>query len=148
MERPSQIFRSNSSSTVGAETSVHNYSPDHLVHDPLCSGFLLKHCKEQFSDENMLFIVAVDRFRDYFHRDHLAWPQIPWRKLDDEHITVSPETETMDDYLQGLEDPNFFPERTWPSSIVSRDAIRDVLLGIIKEFLVKDSPKWICISQA
>lgn len=148
MERPPQLLQSYSSSTIGTEVqSGHHFSADHLVHDPLCSGFLLKHCKEQFSDENMLFIVAVDRFRDYFHRDHLAWPQIPWKKLDEEYITVTPETETIDEFLESLQDQNFFPECTWPSSVVSRDSAREIISKIIREFLIKDADKWICISQ-
>lgn len=149
MERRAPFNRSSSSSTVDNDASVPNYSPDHLIHDPLCSGFLLKHCEDQFSDENMLFVIAVDRFRDYFLRDVNAWPSDPWRKLDEEHLatTPTPETESLDELLVGLQDPDFFPENTWPSNIVSRDAIREIIAKIIKEYLIKDATKWICISQ-
>lgn len=149
MEGRSPINHSSSSSAVDSEVSLQKFSPDHLIHDPLCSGFLLKHCEDQFSDENMLFVIAVDRFRDYFLRDINAWPSASWKKLDDEYLTTTPtpETETLDELLVGLQDPDFFPQSTWPSTIVGRDAIRDVIAKIIKEYLIKDAKKWICISQ-
>lgn len=149
MERPGSIVRSNSASTVG-ESSARFASIDHLVHDPLSSGFLLKYCKEQFSDENMLFVVAVDRFRDYFHRDHRSWPTTPWRILDQEWMdSSSPESESLDEFMTSFTgDPNFFPDNTWPSTVVIREAVKEVIIQIIREFLAKDAEKWICISQS
>jgi hypothetical protein len=136
-------------STVSAVAGEGSCPVDYLVHDPLCSGFLLKFCKEQYSDENMLFLIAVDRFRDYCYRDTVAWTKECWKQLDLQCNTcTSPETDSPYEFAMALKGSDFFSEEKWPSRIVNKDILREYIYQIWQQFLKKNADKWICISQS
>jgi hypothetical protein len=127
---------------------------DHIVHDPISSGFLLKFCEAHYCSENMKFITEIDRFRDQFHRDKTSWLiGSTWKSLDAEidlKNTVYSDLSTFHvdrDFVGPLKDGTLIKEELWPSRILSREAVVENIINIWDTFLAgtKESKYWICI---
>lgn len=99
----------------------------------------------------MLFVVAVDRFRDYFHRDLTAFSNKPWRILDADLNLITPEQEDSDNedqFLSELRRPEFIEEGKWPSKILNKEAVRTAMLTIWDKFLSDRADYQICIPHS
>jgi hypothetical protein len=127
---------------------------DHIVHDPISSGFLLKFCEAHYCSENMKFITEIDRFRDQFHRDKTSWLiGSTWKSLDieiDLKNTVYSDPASFNverDFVIPLKDGTLITEELWPSRILSREAVVENIINIWDTFLAgtKESKYWICI---
>lgn len=126
---------------------------DFVLHDPLSSGFLSKYCDAHFCSENMRFIVDIDRYEDQFHRDKKSWPKKHWRDLDIE-LNIVNRTTDMKNSNYNFDDSFFFPlingeyikDDLWPSSVITRDSIQEMVIQIWETYLAKDAKYWICIS--
>lgn len=68
---------------------------DFYLHDPICSGFLSLFCDNHLCSENMQFIMEIDRFKDFFHRDLKAFNRKRRHRKDEDEI----ETELIDDKI-------------------------------------------------
>lgn len=67
---------------------------DFYLHDPICSGFLSLFCDNHLCSENMQFIMEIDRFKDFFHRDTKSFNKKRRRRRD---IEEEIETEIIND---------------------------------------------------
>lgn len=128
-------------------------SVDYVLHDPLSSGFLSKYCDAHFCSENMRFIVDIDRYEDQFHRDKKSWPKKHWRELDIE-LNIANKTVEMKNADYNFDESFFFPlingeyitTQDWPSTVITRDSIQEMVIQIWETYLAKDAKYWICIS--
>lgn len=69
------------STTVDVEKNIQVAD---LIDDPIGCGFLLQYCIRQFSEENLNFIIDVNRYRELFGRldpDGVVW-NASWREID------------------------------------------------------------------
>jgi len=147
-------FRSSSSATSSLE-NIHaiagtKEAVDHIVHDPIASGFLFKYCDTHFCSENMRFVIEIDRFQDQFLRDRAAWPKCNWKLIDAEidlknTVLTQENFDIEHDFIAPLKDGSLIPAELWPSRILSREAVIESLRRIWDTFLVKDATYWICI---
>jgi hypothetical protein len=127
---------------------------DHIVHDPISSGFLLRYCESHYCSENMTFITEIDRFRDQFHRDKTSWSVgSTWKSLDAEidlKNTVYSDPSAFDiqrDFVLPLKNGTLITDELWPSQILSREAVAENIISIWDTFLAgtRESRYWICI---
>ena len=61
-----------------------------MVENNLCCGYLLRFCQREFTAENLLFIMEVDDYRDFFAGDNLQTYS---------HTVISSHTDTPSRYL-------------------------------------------------
>lgn len=134
-------------------TGVTRDAIDHIVHEPLSSGFLSKYCDNHFCSENIKFITEIDRFQDQFLRDKVSWTRGSWRTIDVEidirNAAFSDSNFDIDrDFIAPLKEGRLIPAELWPSKILSREAIVESIIKIWDTFLAKDAKYWICIPSS
>eukprot|EP01031_Cornospumella_fuschlensis_P035273 gene35273-42738_t len=131
-----------------SEQAKEALSMEIMIHEPIRSGFLLKHCNDHYCSENMRFVMEVDRFRDLFHVDKITWGKKTYKQLDvEQNIGVFDQAESKSEriYASSLKDEDFFREDLWPSSRLPFASVRGAIDYIWSQFLAEDAPFWICI---
>ncbi|RYG65829.1 hypothetical protein EON64_11110 [archaeon] len=117
-ENSGRSNRTESFSLFG-EQAKEALSMEIMIHEPIRSGFLLKHCNEHYCSENMRFVMEVDRFRDLFHVDKMTWSKKTYKQLDvEQNIGIFEQGESKSDrlYSSSLKEGDFFREDLWPST--------------------------------
>lgn len=117
-----------------------------LVTNPIQTGYLLKFCKQEFSEENLEFMMTVQKFADNLTtRDKNGWPMTNSMEDHDAVTGVLQDPELVYD----IELEKFYAENqkstAWPSRIVIRDWVEKDVVRIWNKYLSNDSPNQICM---
>lgn len=97
------------STTVDVEKNIQVAD---LIDDPIGCGFLLQYCIRQFSEENLNFIIDVNRYRELFARldpDGVVWSD-SWKDIDQRVIA---------EQLTTYEHPPLGPRRSIGQQIIN-----------------------------
>jgi len=127
--------------------------------NPVHCGYMLTFCEAEFSEENLTFIIEVDRLKDKMLAEPHVWKK-KWQEIDkdfgflgnfrrDAHSKRDANSgiSKRDSTSHNLVCPIFPPKANlWPSLIVSKEYIEIEVLRIWKEFIERNSPSEICLS--
>jgi hypothetical protein len=127
--------------------------------NPVHCGYMLTFCKAEFSEENLTFIIEVDRLKDKMLAEPHVWKK-KWQEIDkdfgflgnfrrdavskrDSNSGISKRDITSHHKVCSIYPPKAY---LWPSLIVSKELIEIEVLRIWKEFIERNSPSEICLS--
>lgn len=132
--------------------------------NPVHCGYMLTFCEAEFSQENLSFIIEVDRLKDTMLVDTShVWGK-KWQEIDkefgflgnfrrdghskrDPNNGIIPSKQDVISHHQVC--PNYEPDAVlWPSSVVNKVLIKNEVLRIWKEFVERNSPSEICLSPS
>eukprot|EP01036_Dinobryon_divergens_P036155 gene36155-47005_t len=121
-------------SQIGRGVSIRGEVSDDFIEstilgDQMWSGHLKEFCESQFNAENLDFFLAVIRFRELMLVDKSCW-KTPWQDIDISLLTC---------------DVN---ETSWPSKIVNRNEVVEIMQQIKIKYLDDDGEDSICMSLA
>lgn len=109
------------------------------INDPIQCGYFLAFCEHEHSLENLLFVMAVDRFRDEMRSDKKCWHE-KWFEIDS---TVFANLVTNEAFDQDLLSPR---QSVWPSKVIQRREVERKMKDIWETYLSDASPRQICIT--
>lgn len=122
-----------------------------LIHEPICSGFLFKYCEAFYCSENIRFVMEVDKYRDFFAQENVAW-QKGWKELDTEldfraqdgsfHENVRAKIKMIEELI---ESETLIMETDWPSKKISPVDVEHMLRDIWNTFLSDKAVTQICV---
>lgn len=159
-----RLSRANSSEDLKHEnsSSASGFKPDKtanlesvndLIHDPICAGFLFKHCEAHYCSENIRFVIEVDKYRDFFLTETLCWHK-SWKEIDREldigNGSVD-RTNTKDratEIQELLDESNLTSEDLWPSRKIARSAVESMAKQIWETFLSDRAEYQICVPSS
>lgn len=143
-----------------SSASISGFKPDRganldsihdLIHEPICSGFLFKYCEAFYCSENIRFVMEVDKFRDFFQQETVAW-QKGWKELDHEldfrsqdssfHENVRAKIKMIEELV---EQEQLVLETDWPSKKISPMDVEHMLRDIWNTFLSDKAVTQICV---
>ena len=110
------------------------------INDPIQCGYFLAFCEQEHSLENLLFVMDVDRFRDYMKIDKKCW-QGKWIDTDAQVFQNFVTSETVD-----VADLGSF-KSGWPSKVLQRREIERKMKELWDSYLSDSAPHQICISH-
>jgi hypothetical protein len=117
-----------------------------LVTNPIQTGYLLKFCKQEFSEENLEFMMTVQKFSDNLStRDKNGWPA---HNSMEDHDAV---TKVLEDpeLVYDIDLEKYYADNQkstpWPSRIVIRDWVEKDVVRIWNKYISNDSPNQICM---
>jgi hypothetical protein len=128
--------------------------------NPIHCGYMLTFCKAEFSEENLTFIIEVDRLKDKMLAEPHVWKK-KWQEIDKDFGFLGNfrrDANSKRDVSNGISKRDIksthhqvcpvYPARAslWPSLIVNKDFIESEVLRIWKEFIERNSPNEICLS--
>ena len=126
--------------------SVGKVSVEQLIYNPIQCGYFLKFCKQEYSEENLEFVMAVQKFSDNLTtRDKNGWPA--GKTMDDLDL----ETGVLQDpeLIYDIDLERFYVDNqagtAWPSRIVIRDWVEKDVVRLWNKYLSNDSPNQICM---
>ena len=119
---------------------------EQLIYNPIQCGYFLKFCKQEYSEENLEFVMAVQKFSDNLTtRDKNGWPA--GKTMDD----LDDETGVLRDpeLIYDIDLEKFYKDNqagtAWPSRIVIRDWVEKDVVRLWNKYLSNDSPNQICM---
>jgi Regulator of G protein signaling domain len=119
-----------------------------LIYNPIQCGYLLKFCKKEYNEENLEFVMAVQKFRDNLTtRDKFGW------STDDTMEDLDQKTGILSDpeLIYNVDLADFYEKNQkstrWPSGIVVRDWVERDVVRLWNKYLSNSSPTQICIAS-
>jgi len=117
-----------------------------LIENNLCCGYLLKFCNREFTAENLLFILGVDEYRDFYSSDGPTVWANDWKDTDvtvklDELVSAPAPAEGAGADGAAAEAPAASAadsETYWPSS-TDKAAAAEAAEALYQKFLSHDS---------
>ena len=151
-EHSLSIHESNASlSGFKPDRSVNLESIHDLIHEPICSGFLFKYCEAFYCSENIRFVMEVDKYKDYFSNETIAW-QKTWKELDREldfkshdntfHENVRAKIKMVE---ERLDEGALITIEDWPSKKISPVDVERMIREIWTTFLSEKALTQICV---
>eukprot|EP01041_Mallomonas_annulata_P014428 gene14428-30709_t len=121
-------FRKTTSFSVKGEVSD-EFIQETILGNSLWTGHLMEFCQAQFNAENLNFLLSVRRFQELMANDKTSW-KTPWQEID--LIVFSDQADTISLF--------------WPSNIVNRSQVIDMMQQIQSLYLDDDAEDNICMS--
>ena len=119
---------------------------EQLIHNPIQTSYFLKFCKQEYSEENLEFVMAVQKYSDNLTtRDKNGWSA--GKTMDD----LDAEAGVLRDpeLIYDIDLEKFYADNqastTWPSRIVIRDWVEKDVVRLWNKYLSNDSPNQICM---
>eukprot|EP01036_Dinobryon_divergens_P038955 gene38955-51228_t len=120
-------FRKPNSFSIKGEVTD-EFIQEIILGNPLWTGHLMEFCQAQYNAENLNFLVSVRLFQDSMAHDNFSW-RTPWQEID---LLVFSDNADIN--------------LSWPSDIVDRNHIVDMMQQIQSLYLDDDAENNICIS--
>ena len=121
-----------------------------LIEDPIGCGFFLCYCEQHYAEENLNFIIEVNRYMELFHLldpDRVIWSQT-WRQLD----ALSADEDSPANYSvfsklkESLEQQGGRTKKWSDLERICKDA--EAKADFIRsKYIVNDAPNQICLSS-
>lgn len=121
-----------------------------LIEDPIGCGFLLSYCERQYAEENLTFIIDVNRYMELFHLidpDRITWPT-SWQHLDTSpHTDISQSRLSLFAKLKESLNQNGGRKQKW--SVLERlcAEAESKASSIHRTYIADDAPRLICMSS-
>ena len=109
-----------------------------LIENNLCCGYLLKFCQREFTAENLMFILGVDEYRDFYAVDGTTVWTNSWKDTDATVKIDEPVVEGADE----VADSGYWPSAT------EKEHAHTAAANLYAKFLSNDSPVQVCISES
>lgn len=128
-------------------TECHNFhlnevdnSIDGLLANPIKSGYLLSYCKSQYSAENMIYLLDIDRFKDVLE-DRKAWKEDLTYRLIDQTTEIFAFCRAEDSHVALF----IGGKHKWPSERIPYCQYEQEVRDIWDTYLSSKSSSQICI---
>lgn len=140
-QQPITMVRSGSSLKMTTE-AAYGMELENVLENPMCCGFLLRFCEDEYNAENLHFIMAVDKFKDFVRSvDSRTWKK-SWQDIDKlclRDVDVSQDSEKVKSTKIEFDDSS-----PWQSSL-DKKAMQLQIQQLWDSFLSNNAPNQICI---